>query len=265
MTSNWPSPASISARCRKSSTPRKACCSDKLIQLGFVESFADYARLLWQSDYVVSTAWQEFFGMSICEAIYCGCLPILPDRLNYPHLLPDDLKPACLYQRDRLTAQLRYHLEAKDSPIPARYERKSPLSIGALWGRATMLNWRPWSIVITQAGIGAIRRGADIFVRAVGLVQEQFDRFKTELLISLAIIRRHIDSPPILDDAGDRLLVTQRDDRIAAGPSASRTWPRRQPSPWLCRCLLVIHQAIRSFQRADSGGSDAFAVHRQPH
>ena len=89
---------------------------DKLIQLGFVESFADYARLLWQSDYVVSTAWQEFFGMSICEAIYCGCLPILPDRLNYPHLLPDDLKPACLYQRDRLTAQLRYHLEAKDRP-----------------------------------------------------------------------------------------------------------------------------------------------------
>ena len=89
---------------------------DKLIQLGFVESFADYARLLWQSDYVVSTAWQEFFGLSICEAIYCGCLPILPDRLNYPHLLPDELKSACLYQGDRLTAQLRYHLDGADKP-----------------------------------------------------------------------------------------------------------------------------------------------------
>ena len=89
---------------------------DRLVQLGYVESFADYARLLWQSDYVVSTAWQEFFGMSICEAIYCGCLPILPDRLNYPHLLPEALKAACLYQRDRLTAQLRYHLEGARKP-----------------------------------------------------------------------------------------------------------------------------------------------------
>ncbi len=89
---------------------------DKLIQLGYVDSFAEYARLLWQSDYVVSTAWQEFFGMSVCEAIYCGCLPILPDRLNYPHLLPDELKPACLYQRDRLTAQLRYYLDGNDKP-----------------------------------------------------------------------------------------------------------------------------------------------------
>ena len=85
--------------------------SDRLIQLGYVESFADYAGLLWRADYVVSTSWQEFFGMAVCEAIYCGCLPILPDRLNYPYLLPDEFKAACLYQRDRLTAQMRYHLE----------------------------------------------------------------------------------------------------------------------------------------------------------
>ncbi|MCY3781749.1 MAG: DUF3524 domain-containing protein [Chloroflexi bacterium] len=83
---------------------------DRIIQLGYIDSFADYARLLWRADYVVSSAWQEFFGASVCEAIYCGCVPLLPDRLNYPHLLTDDLKDACLYQRDRLTAQLRYHL-----------------------------------------------------------------------------------------------------------------------------------------------------------
>ena len=85
---------------------------DRIIQLGYIDSFADYARLLWSADYVVSTAWQEFFGLSVSEAIYCGCLPILPDRLNYPHLLTEELKPACLYQRDRLTAQLRYHLDS---------------------------------------------------------------------------------------------------------------------------------------------------------
>ena len=82
----------------------------RLIQFGYLESFADYARLLWRADYVVSTAWQEFFGISVCEAIYCGCLPILPNRLNYPGLLTEDAKRACLYQRGRLAAQLRYHL-----------------------------------------------------------------------------------------------------------------------------------------------------------
>ncbi len=89
---------------------------DRIIQLGYLESFAEYARLLWQADYVVSTAWQEFFGISVCEAMYCGCLPILPDRLNYPNLLPEEFAAACLYQRDRLTVQLRYHLERGSAP-----------------------------------------------------------------------------------------------------------------------------------------------------
>ena len=102
-----------------------------VIQLGFVDSFADYARLLWKADYVVSTAWQEFFGVSICEAIYCGCVPILPDRLNYPNLLTDELKSACLYQRDRLTAQLRYHLD-----------RSIPVDIGQLQARIADIDWR---------------------------------------------------------------------------------------------------------------------------
>jgi len=84
---------------------------DRIIQFGYVESFAEYANLLWKADYVVSTAQQEFFGVSVCEAIYCGCIPILPDRLNYPHLITEELERACLYQRDRLPAQLRYHLD----------------------------------------------------------------------------------------------------------------------------------------------------------
>ncbi len=86
---------------------------DRIVQLGYLESFADYARLLWRADYVVSSAWQEFFGVSVCEAVYCGCTPILPDRLNYPDLLTAELKPACLYQRGRLTAQLRHHLDSR--------------------------------------------------------------------------------------------------------------------------------------------------------
>ena len=84
---------------------------DKIVQLGYMESFEDYARLLWQADYVVSTAYQEFFGISICEAIYCDCIPILPNRLNYPNLITEDAKSACLYNNDKLTAILKHHLD----------------------------------------------------------------------------------------------------------------------------------------------------------
>jgi len=91
----------------------------RLLQLGYVDSFAQYARLLWAADFVISSAWQEFFGMAICEAIYCGCLPILPRRLNYPALLPRALHDDCLYQRGRLSAQLRHHLSAGAVQVPS--------------------------------------------------------------------------------------------------------------------------------------------------
>ena len=97
---------------------------DKLIQLGCIDSFAEYAALLWQADYVVSTAWQEFFGVSVCEAIYCGCIPILPNRLNYPFLLTDELKASCLYRRGKLTALLRHHLDGVISVNTAALKTK---------------------------------------------------------------------------------------------------------------------------------------------
>jgi len=45
----------------------------------------------------VSTAIHDFFGASIAEAIYCGCHPILPNRLNYPTFVPEPARPLCLY------------------------------------------------------------------------------------------------------------------------------------------------------------------------
>lgn len=88
----------------------------RIIQLGYARYFAEYARWLWRCDYVVSSAWQEFFGAAVCEAMYCHCIPILPDRLNYSNLLPGALKPACLYARDKLTAQLAFHLAGGGAP-----------------------------------------------------------------------------------------------------------------------------------------------------
>lgn len=59
-----------------------------IVQFGYVESFADYARWLWRADLVPVTSHQDFFGASVVEALYCGCFPLLPKRLAYPHLIP---------------------------------------------------------------------------------------------------------------------------------------------------------------------------------
>lgn len=64
--------------------------SSELVHFGFVPEFSGYADLLWSSHFQVSTAKHEFFGMACLEAMYCGCHPLLPNRLNYPNLVPEE-------------------------------------------------------------------------------------------------------------------------------------------------------------------------------
>lgn len=64
---------------------------------GFLLERADYARLLWRADISVSCAHQEFLGLAAIEAMWCGCYPLLPRRLNYPWLLPAERHAAHLY------------------------------------------------------------------------------------------------------------------------------------------------------------------------
>jgi glycosyltransferase involved in cell wall biosynthesis len=85
----------------------------RLVHYGYAESEADYARLLWSADVVLSTAIHEFFGVSVVEAIYCGARPILPRRLSYPELLPEEWRDARLYDDlEGLLARLRSALTA---------------------------------------------------------------------------------------------------------------------------------------------------------
>jgi glycosyltransferase involved in cell wall biosynthesis len=82
---------------------------DRIIHFGYAEDAETYARLLWQADVVVSTALHEFFGAAIVEACYCGCFPILPRRLSYPELIPEECHATCLYNDfDGLLTRLRH-------------------------------------------------------------------------------------------------------------------------------------------------------------
>lgn len=91
----------------------------RLAHFGYAASAADYARLLWSADVVLSTAIHEFFGVGVVEAIYCGARPVLPNRLSYPELLPPSAHATCLYDDfTGLLAQLRAAL-ADPRPDPA--------------------------------------------------------------------------------------------------------------------------------------------------
>ena len=48
----------------------------------------EYPDLLAAADVVVSTARHEFFGVAVVEAVAAGALPLLPNRLSYPELVP---------------------------------------------------------------------------------------------------------------------------------------------------------------------------------
>jgi glycosyltransferase involved in cell wall biosynthesis len=70
---------------------------DRILQLGYVESFAEYASWLWKADIMPVTSIHDFFGASVVQAIYCDCYPLLPRRLAYPEHIPADRQADHLY------------------------------------------------------------------------------------------------------------------------------------------------------------------------
>lgn len=96
----------------------RARLGNRVVQYGYVKDFPQYAALLWQADVQVSTAQHDFFGVSTCEAIYCGCYPLLPHRLNYPDLIPEALHADHLYLEGEIYFRLRDYLAAPRPPLP---------------------------------------------------------------------------------------------------------------------------------------------------
>ena len=74
--------------------------ADKIEHFGYLKNRTEYAQLLVQADIVISTAYQENFGLSIVEAAAAGCFPLLPERLSYPEIIPQNYHSLCLYKDD---------------------------------------------------------------------------------------------------------------------------------------------------------------------
>lgn len=79
-------------------TKAKEQFKDEIKIWGYAESRSEYLFWLKKGAIVASCAIQENFGISVVEAIRSGCIPLLPKRLSYPELMPDDLHSRILYQ-----------------------------------------------------------------------------------------------------------------------------------------------------------------------
>jgi glycosyltransferase involved in cell wall biosynthesis len=94
---------------------------DRVVHWGYEPDRLAYVRLLAASDFVVSTAVQENFGLSVVEAAYAGAQPLAPRRLSYPEVLPASLHDSCLYAGvDDLERRLGGLLVGETERVPAK-------------------------------------------------------------------------------------------------------------------------------------------------
>jgi glycosyltransferase involved in cell wall biosynthesis len=99
----------------------KKTLKGRIRRWGYAEGKEVYLQWLAQGAVVVGTAAQENFGISIIEAVRQGCLPLVPNRLVYPEIIPAFAHSTCLYDHTAdLAARLARVLSRPDAYIDLR-------------------------------------------------------------------------------------------------------------------------------------------------
>jgi len=102
----------------------------RLLHVGYVADRQEYYQWLRQGSLIVSTANHEFFGMAVIEAVRAGCRPLLPNRLSYPELFPDEY----LYNDEDLLYRLQEGLQKPRLAATAARQLTEQFSWPALAG-----------------------------------------------------------------------------------------------------------------------------------
>ena len=107
-----------------------------ILSYGHADDRAAYDAILEGSDIVVSCAAQEYFGISVAEAVQAGCYPVLPREQVYPSLYGTLCRGRHLYDGvEGLTDLLRELVSGRDGghvcslPLDCdafRWERLAP-------------------------------------------------------------------------------------------------------------------------------------------
>lgn len=93
------------------STNLFAAFQDRIRFNGYAETTEEYHRHLSSMDVVVSTAEHEFFGIAMCETIWAGAIPVVPNDLSYPEYVPDRLRFETLEQAAKIIQRLGTEIE----------------------------------------------------------------------------------------------------------------------------------------------------------
>lgn len=98
----------------------KSRLSQHIIHFGYVDSKAQYIEWVQSADILPVTNNQDFFGISIVEAIAAGVTPLMPNRLSYPeHLDPNEF-PQCFYHDyEDLYVKLKTMIQDWSNPLPS--------------------------------------------------------------------------------------------------------------------------------------------------
>jgi glycosyltransferase involved in cell wall biosynthesis len=118
----------------------RAALGDRVVHVGALDRDA-YVDLLLRADVHVSTARHEHFGIASVEAMAAGTVPLLPDRLSYPELVPPAFHAAVLYP-----SKLYDHL--------ARVLAGLPAARGRVDGLRAAMRRHDWATVIEQYDVG---------------------------------------------------------------------------------------------------------------
>jgi glycosyltransferase involved in cell wall biosynthesis len=110
-------------------------------QYGYVSSRERYLSWLKRGGIVVSTAEQENFGISVVEAIRHGCFPLLPRKLSYPELIPNEFHDDVLFGDRR-------QLAGKLSRLLAGLRRADPALLAKTRALALSMNRFSWHNLI---------------------------------------------------------------------------------------------------------------------
>lgn len=98
--------------------------SKHIVTWGFQKDRMEYVQWLHRADILPVTSIQDFFGISVIEAMYCGIHTILPKRLAYPEHFPENEMDKFFYQnKEELKNKLKTALNSIDkvrkSSIPS--------------------------------------------------------------------------------------------------------------------------------------------------
>ena len=111
----------------KSFDEAKAELEQHIVHWGYAASFEEYAGWLWKGNILPVTSKQDFFGGSVVEAMYCGCRPLLPNRLAYPGHLDDTSKEIFLYDEGTFLNRLEEAIKNRNTskyPSPQKLVEK---------------------------------------------------------------------------------------------------------------------------------------------